>query len=192
MIKQRVRSVKSYAKPFMAASCVVASGVLASGVALPMVRAAEMPAYSVDSAESSDSAVSSTHTSDQSGARSGQSGFADGVYLYGESPAPDQVGSAYLVFEVSESDRVVGAFYMPYSSFDCFQGEFQGTQLNLTVINAYTQTPHPYSIAVQSDTYVASNGNSAPAEVGLEGFHNLESISENDQRILATCKADVQ
>ena len=44
---------------------------------------------------------------------------ANGVYLYGQSPEPEQVGSAYAVMEIVEN-RAVGAFYMPQSSFDCF------------------------------------------------------------------------
>lgn len=182
MIEQRIRKFRNYAKPLLVASGVLVSGVVASGVSLPVASAAEMPVSNVEAA------ASSNRSSDQSG----QADFANGVYLYGESPEPDQVGSAYLVFEVSDTDRVVGAFYMPYSSFDCFQGEFQGNHLNLTVINAYTQTPHPYSIAVQTDTYIASNGNPITAEVGLEGYHNIPAMSENDQHMLETCKADFQ
>ena len=45
----------------------------------------------------------------------------DGVYLYGESSQPEQIGQSYMVFEVKQG-QVTGAFYMPRSSFDCFTG----------------------------------------------------------------------
>lgn len=114
----------------------------------------------------------------------------DGVYLFGQSPEPDQVGAAYMVFEVNDS-RVVGAFYMPYSSFDCFNGQFGGNQLELTVINSYEQTAHPYAVALSENSSVATTGD-AIAPVGLEGYHQLEQVSENDERILATCQADLR
>ncbi|MBD1869749.1 hypothetical protein H6F93_32360 [Leptolyngbya sp. FACHB-671] len=114
----------------------------------------------------------------------------DGVYLFGQSPEPDQVGAAYMVFEVNDS-QVEGAFYMPYSSFDCFNGQFGGNQLELTVINSYEQTAHPYVVALNENSSVATTGN-AIAPVGLEGYHQIEQMSENDERILATCQADLQ
>jgi hypothetical protein len=114
-----------------------------------------------------------------------------GTYLYGESQAPDQIGSAYMVFEVEDS-QVTGAFYMPQSSFDCFQGRFQGDRLNLTVVDSYSQTPHDYSIAIQADSYVASANGSVGVPVQLNGYHNITEVSDNDQRMLETCKADFQ
>ncbi|NJN87583.1 MAG: hypothetical protein HC881_16335 [Leptolyngbyaceae cyanobacterium SL_7_1] len=116
--------------------------------------------------------------------------LSDGVYLYGQSPQPETVGSAYVVFEV-EDDRVVGAFYMPYSSFDCFQGEVQDEQLALNVVDSYERTVHPYSLALDASTSVASAaGQSAP--VGLEGYHAIAELSENDQRMLEVCQTDFQ
>jgi hypothetical protein len=116
--------------------------------------------------------------------------LADGVYLYGQSPMAEQLGSAYLVFQVS-SDDVVGAFYMPHSSFDCFVGEFQGNQLALQITDSYEQVTFPYSIALETDAVVASSGEVVSGEFGLAGFHPIESISENDYRILDVCKVDM-
>lgn len=113
--------------------------------------------------------------------------FPNGVYLYGQSQQPDQLGSAYMVFEVTEN-QVVGAFYMPHSSFDCFYGEVQAQELALNVIDSYEQTVHPYSVALQSNASVAATGGEAIAPLSLEGFHQLSALSENDQRILNTCK----
>jgi hypothetical protein len=115
----------------------------------------------------------------------------DGVYLFGQSPEPQQLGSAYLVFEVNQN-QVVGAFYMPQSSFDCFQGEFQNERLALNIVNSYEQTVYPYSLALDTDSAVALAAGEAIAPVGLEGYHRIDAISDNDQRILGVCQSDFQ
>jgi hypothetical protein len=114
----------------------------------------------------------------------------DGVYLYGQSPERDQIGSAYMVFEV-EQGQVVGAFYMPYSSFDCFHGNLQADQLALTVVDSYERTQHPYAVGLEpADALAATESGATP--VGLEGFHAIENPSENDLEILSTCRSDFQ
>lgn len=114
----------------------------------------------------------------------------DGVYLYGQSSTPEQIGSAYMVFRVG-SQQVVGAFYMPSSSFDCFHGDLKADQLALTVINSEEQAAYPYSVALQPGSNVASaDGSVAPLQ--LAGYHRITTVSENDRRILATCLADNQ
>jgi len=115
----------------------------------------------------------------------------DGVYLYGQSAQPDQVGQGYFVFE-SKQGNVVGALYMPRSSFDCTAGKFQGDQLALTVVNSYDRTTNPFEIALEKTSNVASQGNPAFQDIGLQGFQRLGKISENDHRILNVCKADFQ
>lgn len=115
--------------------------------------------------------------------------LANGVYLYGESAEPEQIGSAYMVFEVKEG-KVMGAFYMPRSSFDCFSGAFQANKLALNVVDTYEQSVHPYAIALERPGNVASSSqNSALPAIGLEGFQRLDKLSDNDQRILGVCQA---
>lgn len=114
--------------------------------------------------------------------------MSDGVYLYGQSAEPNEVGSEYLVFEVSEG-KVVGGFYMPNSSFDCFHGNVEAERLALTVIDSYEQTAHPYAVALQAEGNVAS-ADGAGAPVSLEGYHRIENLGDVDQNVLATCKAD--
>lgn len=121
-------------------------------------------------------------------ASSDQSGLSDGVYLYGESNQPNQIGKAYFVFEVKQH-RVAGAFYMPSSSFDCAYGQFQAEQLALTVVGSYDKTTSPYEIGLDHTAVVATNGNVAEPEIGLQGFHRLDQVSDNDRRILSVCKA---
>jgi major membrane immunogen (membrane-anchored lipoprotein) len=116
--------------------------------------------------------------------------IADGVYLYGQSQTPEQIGSAYMVFEVTQG-KMVGAFYMPRSSFDCFHGNLQADRAALTVVDSYSKTSNPYDIAYSTDDSVAMAGDETIAPLGLEGFHRIDTVSANDQRLLATCKADL-
>lgn len=111
----------------------------------------------------------------------------NGVYLYGQSAQPEQVGQAYFVFEVNQG-KVLGAFYMPRSSFDCAYGTFQPGQVALTVVDSYEKTRHPYEIALQKTTNVATTGNPALAQISLEGFQPIKKLSATDQRILNVCK----
>jgi hypothetical protein len=111
----------------------------------------------------------------------------NGVYLYGQSAQPEQIGQAYFVFEVNQG-KVLGAFYMPRSSFDCAYGTFQADQVALTVIDSYEKVRHPYAIALQRKANVATTGNPAMTQISLEGFQPLKKLSATDQRILNVCK----
>jgi hypothetical protein len=119
------------------------------------------------------------------------SSLPNGVYLYGQSAKPQQIGQAYFVFEVRQG-KVVGALYMPMSSFDCAFGALDAEKVSLTVIDSYDRSENPYAIALDRSGSVANRANPAIAPVGLEGFHRLENISTNDQRILDVCKANYQ
>jgi hypothetical protein len=90
------------------------------------------------------------------------------IYLYGQSPKPDQIKQEYFVFEVRQG-KVVGAFYLPRSAFYCFYGNLERTQLNLTVVDTYDGTTSPYS-------------------VNLQQYHPIPTVSNNDKRILGICK----
>lgn len=115
----------------------------------------------------------------------------DGVYLYGESPQPEQIGQSYLVFEVNQG-QVIGAFYMPRSSFDCFTGVPEGNHLSLKVVESYTQETHAYQIGLNNTAVVATvGGQVSENNLVLEGFHRLPNLSENDTRILNQCKANL-
>ncbi len=116
----------------------------------------------------------------------------DGIYLYGESPEPDQIGQAYMVFEVKQG-RVLGAFYMMNSSFDCFSGVSEGNQLALSVVDSYTQEAHPYSLGLYHPAAItASNFPGADQHnITIEGFHPIPTVSQNDRRMLEVCKADL-
>lgn len=113
---------------------------------------------------------------------------ADGLYLFGQAPVANQIGAGYMVFE-AEQQHVVGALYMPDSSFDCFRGELRGTELAMTITNSYTQETYPYSVALQTNDAIASTSADSASPLSLEGFYQLASPSDNDLRILEICKS---
>lgn len=108
------------------------------------------------------------------------------TYLFGQSAEAEQVGATYMVFTM-QGQQVVGAFYMPQSSFDCFQGEVVGEQLALNITNSYDQATYLYEVALASSAVVA--GTDAAAPFGLEGFYAIEILSETDRQVLSTCQA---
>jgi hypothetical protein len=114
-----------------------------------------------------------------------------GQYLFGQTPEPDQVGQGYMVLD-NTGDRVYGALYFPSSSFDCFHGQVQGNQLAMTIINSYTQEAYPYSVALVTDTAIASSDSGNTIDpLGLDGFYQLDGPSDNDLRILEMCRGVV-
>ena len=125
---------------------------------------------------------------------SAQSQFSfleNGIYLYGQSAEADQIDTSYMVFEV-EDESIVGAFYVPSSSFDCFQGSIDSNELALHIHDSYAQESYPYSIAlVANSSAIASQRSVIDSSVGIDGFHPIEAVSENDHRMLATCRADL-
>lgn len=113
---------------------------------------------------------------------------ADGVYLYGQQPTPNQLETAYFVFE-SQRGTVTGAFYMPSSSFDCVQGQMRPDHMALTVTDSYSQEVSNYALGLDSaSSQVASAGNVAVSSPSISGFYQLP-VSERDRSLLATCQA---
>ncbi len=117
-----------------------------------------------------------------------QSVLADGTYLFGQSTNPNEPGSDYAVFSVKDN-QTVGAFYQPNSSFDCFSGEISSNRLAVNIVESYTQELYPYTIAVTLDDTLAAG--SAAGAYTLKGFHQINTLSAQDQEILAVCQADL-
>lgn len=114
--------------------------------------------------------------------------LADGNYLYGEAPTAGELGATYLVMTV-DAGQAVGAFYMTNSSFDCFHGQVAGDELAVTIINSYDQTAYDYAVAFATSTLASqAGGGTVPT---LEGFYALDTLSELDHQILATCQGVV-
>jgi hypothetical protein len=153
----------------------------AIGVAFPGISLAQLAA-----ATTATSTVfqASPQTAPQA---SSQTVLADGTYLFGQSPNPNEPGSDYAVFSV-KNNQTVGAFYQPNSSFDCFSGEISPNRLAVDIVESYTQTSYPYAIAVTTDDTLTAGG--AAGAYTLKGFHQIDTISTQDQAILAVCEAD--
>ncbi len=130
-------------------------------------------------------------------AETSNNSLADGIYLQGQSPQTEQIGSTYTVFEI-DGDTVVGAFYMPRSSFDCFYGRVEDNALLLTVVDSYSGEASPFSIALNEGHLMADSDGSAPGNaIALDGFYNIETVSGSDSATqtlrerdyLSTCQA---
>lgn len=145
---------------------------------------------------------SKAYGKDTFSAQQGKLPQKDGIYLYGQSPKPQQVGQEYMVFEVREG-KVIGAFYLPQSEFSCFKGTLQSGNLALMVAYGPDSNPYEDSIAVQDSQQVATASNKPPIEniynatayaysVALQNYHKIASISGNDQQMLRTCKSNYQ
>jgi len=123
----------------------------------------------------------------------------DGLYLYGQSPEPEQLGQEYMVFEAHHG-KVVGAFYLPRSEFSCFHGTLESGKLAVMIADDPGSAPYSDPVADdQNSPKVATASDSShigdsygqiasPYSVALQNYHQLPSVSANDQRILAACK----
>jgi len=118
--------------------------------------------------------------------------FPDGVYFYGESPQPDRMGHGYMVFEARQQN-LLGAVYLPHSSFDCFHGRVISDRLAMTVIHSYDRTTHPYEMALEP-VAIASNAHPDSQELQFkpEGFYRIPELTQREHRILDTCRQDLQ
>ncbi len=108
---------------------------------------------------------------------------ANGVYLYGESSKPDVVGKEYIIFETIGT-KTIGAFYLPRSEFSCFYGQFKGSRLSVTLIDALDQQKYYYTLLLNPNGLTASKH----PMMGAPTYQPLGKISNNDLRILAACK----
>ena len=125
----------------------------------------------------------------------------DGIYLYGQSQQPNQIGKEYMVFEVRQG-KVTGAFYLPQSEFNCFQGSLAAGKLDLTIAGDAGSTPYSDSIAdAENAPQVATASDSSQIQaqyeqvssqysVALQNYYQLSNVNENDKQILAACKSN--
>lgn len=126
----------------------------------------------------------------------------DGVYLYGQSSQPNEIGKEYMVFEVRQG-RVIGAVYMPHSEFNCFHGTLASRKLDLIVNNPFAETADSTppegnfttEFAAVGDFPRIGNGDDPinfPLAINLQDYQRIATVSDNDQRILGVCKAQHQ
>ncbi|CEJ45802.1 hypothetical protein [Umezakia ovalisporum] len=115
----------------------------------------------------------------------------DGTYLYGQSSQASQIGQRYVLFEKRQS-RITGVLYMPESDFSCFQGAInQSGELVMTV----SASPGEVGVdklatvnQLQIPNYNDDQMSSYPYSVALQDYHEINSISARDLRILEVCK----
>ncbi|MBH8554330.1 hypothetical protein I8751_18560 [Nostocaceae cyanobacterium CENA357] len=112
----------------------------------------------------------------------------DGIYLYGQSPEPNQLGQGYVLFQ-KQQNKVIGALYMPNSEFSCFQGTLERSGELAMTVNSFPDEGGLTQVATSNGiprinedepiTYAYS--------VALQDYHPLKSISVNDRRMLKMC-----
>ena len=89
----------------------------------------------------------------------------------------------------STGSRIYGAVYFPSSSFDCFQGQIQGNQLAMTIVDSYSQEAYPYNVALVTDTAIAATDlPQGLSPVNLTGFHAIPTITDQDLAMLEVCR----
>ncbi|MEH2376820.1 hypothetical protein [Nostoc sp.] len=116
----------------------------------------------------------------------------DGVYLYGQSPKPNQLGQAYIIFQ-KQQEKVTGVLYMPQSEFNCFQGTLNPSgELAMTVNGSANEASSNQSNQVATSSRLPKVGedesSSYAYSVALQDFYRLNSITASDRRTLQMCK----
>nr|WP_225225681.1 hypothetical protein [Komarekiella delphini-convector] len=112
----------------------------------------------------------------------------NGIYLYGQSPKPSQLGQGYIIFQ-KQQGRVRGALYMPQSEFSCFQGTLDRSgELAMTVKGSPDEASSSQVATTNRLPRVADDESTTYAySVALQDYHQLNQISASDRRILQMC-----
>ncbi|MEH2258263.1 hypothetical protein [Nostoc sp.] len=116
----------------------------------------------------------------------------DGIYLYGQSPKPNQLGQGYIIFQ-KHQDKVTGALYMPQSELNCFQGTINPSgELAMTVNSSSNEASSEKSNQVATSNRLPKvaedESNSYAYSLALQDFYRLNSIAASDRRTLQMCK----
>ena len=116
----------------------------------------------------------------------------DGIYLYGQSPKPNQLGQGYIIFQ-KQQDKVRGALYMPQSELNCFQGTINPSgELAMTVNTSSNEASSEQSNQVATSNRLPQvsddESNSYAYSLALQDFYRLNSIAASDRRTLQMCK----
>ena len=112
--------------------------------------------------------------------------LTEGIHLYGETDRADVIGKEYIIFETIGT-KTLGAFYLPRSEFSCFYGQFQGSRLNVTLIDPFDRQKYNFTLAVNPKGLTASK----QPMMGQPTYQPLGKVSDNDRRILAACKSQL-
>jgi hypothetical protein len=115
----------------------------------------------------------------------------DGIYLYGQSSQPGEIGQGYVVFQ-KQQGRVSGALYMPHSEYSCFNGSVDNTGELAMTVNGYAGDASMTQVA-SNDTIAnlkANEPTSYAYSLALRDFHRLDNVSIADRNILQKCQAE--
>lgn len=176
----------------------LASLILVTGISETEAK----PSITKELKSSTTQFVVATKSFDKNNILKGKIPEKDGIYLYGQSQQPNQIGQEYMVFEVRQG-KVIGAFYLPQSEFNCFQGSQTAGKLDLIIAGDAGSTPYSDSIAeAENAPQVATAGNAQIGEqyeqmssqysVTLQDYYQLSDVSANDRQLLAACKSNYQ
>lgn len=112
----------------------------------------------------------------------------DGVYLYGQSSQPGELGKGYIIFE-RKRGRVTGALYMPSSEFSCFRGALRQNGLLAMTVNSYPGEKSTPQVASVRRFSGVQDTMSYDYSVKLQNYHRLSSIGTSDRQVLQMCKS---
>jgi hypothetical protein len=113
----------------------------------------------------------------------------DGIYLYGESLTPNQLGQGYIIFQ-KQQDKIIGALYFPQSEFTCFQGKLTKSGELAMMVRTLPGEVGTMEVATIS-TIPKINENefaTCPYSVTLQDYYRLSSVSSHDREILQICQ----
>jgi hypothetical protein len=111
----------------------------------------------------------------------------DGVYLYGQSPEPGQLGQGYVVFEKKQG-RVVGALYMPDSEYSCFNGTVDESGELAMTVNPSEGEGGQTQVATNKDEPKLDEPITYAYSIALRDFHAINKISQVDRDVLKACR----
>ncbi|MBW4600570.1 MAG: hypothetical protein KME29_13475 [Calothrix sp. FI2-JRJ7] len=113
----------------------------------------------------------------------------DGIYLYGQSPQPGQLGQGYVVFEKKQG-RVVGALYMPDSEYSCFNGSVdEAGEIAMTVNPNASESGQTEVATDQEEPKLNTDEPTSYAySIALRDFHQIDQMSKIDRDTLKKCQ----
>jgi len=113
----------------------------------------------------------------------------DGIYLYGESLTPNQLGQGYIIFQ-KQQDKIIGALYFPQSEFTCFQGKLTKSGELAMMVRTLPGEVGTMEVATISTIPKINENEFAtyPYSVTLQDYYRLSSVSSHDREILQICQ----
>ena len=117
----------------------------------------------------------------------------NGVFIYGTSPQRGEFDRGYIVFD-KQGSKVVGAMYMPASEFNCFQGTLDRSGEIAMTVKGYAGDINLNQVASRGTIPKVNEDEltNYAYSVTLQDYHQLDNATNNDRRILQTCKANFE